>query len=301
MAITGHHIFVLKRNGVPVRRITAYGSAIQSYLKCGPAIAMNVDIIVSRAPLCRWHHWLASALAGLEGVRVTVRGEGTATKHPLGLELLLNLERLTGGQPGDNALSKVSERAFLDFLTPKGESGLVIDLCGAATDQETRTRRLIPLFDGTAGQEAMWLALLAGRAPWLSISDSRASRPIAIGMPGLEASHIVSAGADTVLSRLVEGLVRAVRAIRFGHEPYAYAGTPPHREHVSRANIVGFGCRRLAFAARNALDNALARGPRWSVAWRRSPERRAPRSESLDLRDYVHLADDGQRDRKSVV
>lgn len=258
---------------------------------------MNIVVQFSHNRLFRWHQWLIAALAGIGDVRLKIVVDQTAPPLPVSLQSLLSLERMVAGAPFE-ALIACDVSELTKFSTGAGDADLTIDLRGTGLSTANEHRRLVPLFDGSPAENAFWLALLDRRAPWLALSDTGSQAPISIGIPSVEAAHVISAGAETVLSRLVEGIVKAVGEIASGRACFNHSDIAPNVDHSAvhwGMTVAAFTASRLVNGAKRALDDFLSRGPRWSVAWRKAPVRRAPISATLDFDDFIHVPDDGQR------
>ncbi len=104
--------------------------------------------------------------------------------------------------------------------------------------------------------------------------------------------------ADAVLSRLVEGLVRAVELVAKGNAASHASCEPPPQSSaraLSPVSIAEFAASQIKRKAQRALDSLLQGGRRWSVAWRRTNNRRPPRGATLRVEDFQTLRDDGRR------
>ena len=259
---------------------------------------MNVEIHLSSGRLYRWHDWLHAALSSREDIHVTAVIDRSVAPLPASLGLLLALERALHGTQYEALLGSRTVALQETPALARPNADLIIDLRGSGLSAPNGHRKLIPLYDGSPSEDAFWLALLDRRAPWLALSDTETLAPISIGIPSIEAAHIVSAGAETVLSRLIEGLVRTVGTIADGKACFSNSDIAPNIAHNAvnwGRSIASFGTTRLVEGAKKSLDDLLRRGPRWSVAWRQAPTRRAPLSATLSLDGFRHLPDDGRR------
>lgn len=267
---------------------------------------MHIGLVVSATLIPRWVEALQqridrpSCKAGL-----VVRQPSSAMPSPraASLDMLLQLERTLAGNRrtwlADN-LAGTAEAAALAHLASDAHPELLIDLSGqsraAAIDQATRT--LSPLFDLTEGEDGLWTALLAGRAPLISVHDSATGDVVPLALPAIEAPHRLLDSADAVLTHLVRAIGDAVARIVAGQPPATIATTPPPAIPISartRARSpLGFASSRIARKARSKLDERLGRAPVWQVAYRSTPERTPPVA-PLDAASFQRLADDGQR------
>jgi hypothetical protein len=251
---------------------------------------MMVDVLITRDRSQRWHSKLVSALrgAGLDCAVRPAEYDETLAPPPQGLALLLWFDQTLHGA-GEHALDRIR----LDFdAGPPRASDVTIDLTGGVGSVRT-ARHLVPLFDGTMGEAALWSALLDGRAPRLDLFDAAHNELIPIGLPATEAPHQLMFAADQVIARLIHGIVRVVRheigGTRAMETPSSEPSLVPRQPISALANI-------LTLKSNRVLARRLRREPQWSVAWRpRAANGPLPDAGRLDLSGWTVLPDDGQR------
>lgn len=259
---------------------------------------MHIEVIADGGHLHRWQLWLVEALRAQLAATVAVRLESSRAPLPASLTALLSFERLIGRAhlEGASDIIPMSALPVTDAAAPAAD--LIIDVTGATHRRARETRTLTPLFDGSPGHDALWTALLDHRAPWIEIADNRCRDPVAAGLPALESLHRVLDSAGAVYSRVVEALAQAALHISTGRTPPATACNPPlimkPRAFAGTA-VAAFAAERVKSKAKTTLAGLLHGAPRWSVAWRHTPERRRPQSATLRIEDYHVLKDDGRR------
>ena len=126
---------------------------------------------------------------------------------------------------------------------------------------------LEPRFDGRAGEQALRSALLASRAPLITIHSCRAhgaDTAVIEGRPAIEDRHVVIRSLEQVLPRLVTLLAQAV--VRSDESGASLGGEPPPTPcHGSPHRVLARGVRhRLARKLRRLMGGA----PEWHVAYR---------------------------------
>jgi hypothetical protein len=191
---------------------------------------------------------------------------------------LLALERLVlrrGRETGGDALSQE-----LDLPAPGADPDWTLDFSGAPPGGSAR--RLVPLFDGAPGEDALLDALLSGRSPILALVAGD-DEIVGEGVAALEAAFGLGGAIEAALSRVgtlalahladprprrlaVGGLVRApaspadgaVGAFGF----YAPPAPPPRRAKA------GALAARVAKAAAMKIYRLATYAPHWRVGWR---------------------------------
>lgn len=269
---------------------------------------MRVEIAVDPTRLLRWHLWLFERLAAARAevipcVRWTRSREAA---RPVAVELLLRLESLTGRMPPACALEPVSPDApAIVALLRSGTAGppdLVIDLAGAGAGTPN-TACWSLRFDGAPGEIGLWQALLACRAPLVSIHLGDGSRLLPGAAPATEAPRVLAASATMVLARAADALAAAVGDRAAGREPHP-RGRPsaamPAPSLATASTVptsagTAFAAQVVAGMARSRLERLLGSAPRWAVALRDAPAGRTHPPATLDPARYRLLADDGRR------
>ncbi len=206
---------------------------------------MRVEISLDQRSIRRWQVELVRRLSKRSGVAVGVRwASQDATATPSCIDTLFRLERAVHGVP--DGLSLAAEAT--DFAPYVGEGGvrpdLVIDLAGGQPSAGARRWRLT--FDGEAGEVPALAALLDGRGPVVTVSDSETGAVLARSLPGTESPDILVASFEELLGRVTALVVSALD------------GSGPMLDARQEAGEVG--CARVAaFGAATLPRAALAR------------------------------------------
>ena len=232
-----------------------------------------LTIIVQHAPQARrWHRALAERLAA-RGHAVQLRPVACgspARQRQVGW--LLRIERrLYRAHSVFHASDAQSDGAPAAGVVAQADlappAGMVPDLVVVLAGEAPATGRAIrPLFDGMAGEGALFTALLAGRAPAIGVVRCADGRLLASGLPAVEDPQVLARALDHVLPRLVTLLVQAVGRVGEPGSPLSAPrgdGAPPPPRHGTAA---GFLARGLAAKLRHRLVRANA--SRWQLALR---------------------------------
>ncbi len=296
---------------------------------------MRISLILdTRAPL-RWHGWLAAELAARGLVRI---GLGTAASHrapagggngpgrrdtsgaPAAAALLLRLERAAGRAPHPSPFDVLAASDPLLGALSQGETvadataDLAIDLCdpGRSRDAAGATagsapslrpaapaRRLRPLYDGRPGAASLWAALLAGRAPVVSVScddgSPAESRAVPYALPALEDPQLLDASAAMVLARVAEALAAAAADLARRRPLTPRVAGPIPRTAAGAGTAARFVAATLAAKGRRWLDRRSTPPGQWRVGYRAGHGSRTGTARPLDLADFTLLPDDGRR------
>jgi hypothetical protein len=253
-------------------------------------VLLNLD----RARLWRWHLTLIAQLSADPAVRVDVEFDVAWTPLPTALILALQLEEALGRRT-PHPCDRITPADFEPWLRHSGKPDLTIDL--ACNAEPTLTGRyLTPLFDGMSGEGGFWEALLDGRAPALGLFDTR-SAEYAIGQPALETPHAVRISAASVISRLITGLLRAVRV---APDPCVCHPAPRGATPLLVRPAAHLIARKVAIKAQRIIERRTSSAPQWAVVLRSQatePDvaRPVPATQQLDLGGFDIVADDRRR------
>ena len=224
---------------------------------------MLITVLLPSDPR-RWHQRFLSAL-GSSGNELQLLDSGYRSSFPVGLGLLLTLERLLF-----RAVDNVFEPIDLTMAEgpPKGE--FVIDLSGFTVATGSQAPRLSPLFDRCCDPNSAIAALLDGRAPRLEIEfrDAMGARIVASGLPAVENPHSLSRSVEQVFARSASLLLRALRDFQRGRilggpagSAIAYSPPPP-------LFLFPFVARALASKIANRLTRIARLSDHWVVGYR---------------------------------
>ncbi len=257
---------------------------------------MQIAIKLDPMRLRRWHLWLLDALSthGFPAAQVLF-APSPAPRLPAGVELLLRLERKTGRVAALNALDHMpaSDPAFARSSHSGTPPRLIIDLSGTASLAEATT--LVPLFDGSADERALWAALLAGRAPAISVGGGALRQPVDMALPAVESPSNLHSAAATSFARVVEALAIAARDITAGRDLVPRMNTTLPLSARRSGTALGFATGLIATKLQRMLDRRFGAEPVWSVAYRAAPSGRTHPPSPLLADAFSRLPDDGLR------
>jgi hypothetical protein len=258
---------------------------------------MRIAVRLDRSRLLRWHWVLISAL---QQAGHTVVSEFRPVTEPLPVSLLaiMDFDAVRAGA-GEERLSDRIAPAIITGLAPASgeEWDVIVDLSTSMVVERLKGRVLRPNYDGSPADEALFAALLAGRAPELAVEDTGNDGTWTIGLPAIEQPTRFAASLDQVTSRLVEGLVRIVADIAAG-KAAPRPSTTPSTISARRAMLpsaLRLGARWIATKLGRARDRTFRDRTRWHVAWRRVDTDTGPMPGELRLSDFQLLRDDGKR------
>ncbi|WP_195930492.1 glucosamine inositolphosphorylceramide transferase family protein [Hyphomicrobium album] len=255
---------------------------------------MKISVCLNPEQLRRWHCWLIDRLV-CDGHAVRLRYEMSGFSLPSSLAALLMVQRtLSGG--GERASDRVDAKdlaAACGAAPAEGVPDVEINLTGEGSNgPDGAATQLWPLYDGARDEAALWLALLQGRAPVLGIGSS-GGRTAEIARPVLENPHSLPRSADNALSRLVEGIARALpRPLEGVGDSHAVNSTAVE---IPIAAVGALAWNYVQTLAGQVLANVLANGPSWRTAWRRAPEGRTHLQPLPGRGAYSEIATDGER------
>ncbi len=255
---------------------------------------MNDDKIIrlrlDPGRLFRWHVWLAQELRAIAGARLCIEVAASAPLPPAARALLALERALYGGMHAADAVSP----DMLPPAPPCSEAALTIDITGRP---RAEAGVIAPLHDGAAEEAAALAAVLAGRAPFLSILEDGRARPL--GLPAMEDARVALRALDNVFARVIEGLTATARRRLEGRAPCPAPETAPDAAPggFSAPAAARFALSSLAARAKGRIARlAGARGEKWMVGWRKvAPGESLAETLSFDEDAYAILADDGRR------
>lgn len=169
---------------------------------------------------------------------------------------------------------------------------VIIDLVGDGShDGSSRVWHLA--YDGQRGEVGLLASLLAGRAPWVTLSEN--GQVVAAARLGTEMQGRVAMAFDDALARTATLIVSALS----GRLCTGPSGTPPEEAppppDMTLPRLGAAGGRMVAQAVVQRLYRLCFRAPHWRVGWRRLDG-----PSVIDLRGHPAtgwntLRDDGHR------
>ena len=222
---------------------------------------LRVELGVPQMFLRRWQVELARRLDSLPGVSVGTRwSKQLDDQLPPCIGTLLSLERVLNGVRADLTAPATPTDLFAYVGTGGVDPDLVIDLGGGHPSAGQRRWRLT--FDGEAGDGPILAALLARRAPVISVSEVVGGRIVAEARPGLPVGDTVAQGFEAIVARAISLVLTAVGG---GGAPLRLQTLP---SRLSCNAAVGRATRALADAALARLSLATKEPTRARTGWR---------------------------------
>jgi len=151
-----------------------------------------------------------------------------------------------------------------DAVAPQAqgsEDGPVLDLAGDAVGPSV----IHILFDGSTRLEAARSAILAGRAPWISVVRTETGEVLAAGLPALPRADLLAASLDAVTGRAILLACHALSPLRPDAPSPDPHGMAPASRPVPALLAVGtaLGRRVVRRLARKVVSH-----PEWRVGYR---------------------------------
>lgn len=261
---------------------------------------MQIAVHLDRARLFRWHLVLIEMLIA-RGHSVAVSFRNDSEPLPVTLTALLDLDRVRLHSGAERFSVRIRAGDF-DAFNRSAACDLTLDLSTSSKQAKIDGRVLRPIFDGVAGDDVCFAALLDGTAPELCVGDFPRERYWPIGQPAIEQPLRLALSLDQVAARLVQGLAQIVDKIAAG-------GTAPGdgRDHIALRSGRAFAQslqshigRRTQNKGRKLIDRTMGNRAKWHVLWRWTDH---PIEHScalhaslrLPLAEFTCLADDGKR------
>ena len=257
---------------------------------------MLIVVHLDRARLFRWQLALAEALRD-RGHTGVVQFRATSEPLPVSLTSLLDFDAARLRTTRDRFSALLRPADFAKFSSAQsGIADLEIDLSTVVEPAQTSKRTLRPNFDGSPKDHALYHALLASRAPDLTVADS-AGGVWPIGLPALETPARLAPSLDQTASRLVEGLVLIVARLASAERPPQSAAPVPNagKPQSVLSSATKFASKRMASKLSRAGDRVTGDAPKWHVAWRKIADAELPQPGILKLSAFHILPDDGKR------
>ncbi|WP_293866560.1 formyl transferase [uncultured Alsobacter sp.] len=224
-------------------------------------MAPSIDIRVARSRPWRWILEFARQLEE-RGHRVSVQAVDGQPGLPSALTLLFSLENTLFGRP---------EASRTDLLAPsdwpkdasRAEPDLVIDFSGAPSPAAPGTRTLVPVYDGTPSEDAIFAALLDERAPGIAFRDVASGEIVAEGLVAIDDFSVLSRSADQAFSRVQTlGLMAAAGG------PRRRLDGPALPASAGRSPLVFLAAQLIGKVANRLTRLASGRPHHWRIAFR---------------------------------
>lgn len=227
---------------------------------------MRICLNLDRSRLFRWHAWLAEAVAAVPGQEISRTFAAHSHPLPLGVRLLLDLERTIYRLEREGATER-AESAMLSLAPQRDDvPDVVVDLGGDGAPPAGR-RVLTPLFNGIPGEIGVMAALTEGREILVELHDTaRPQRPWT-ARPASQDREVFAATLDGALSCTVALILKAMREERGTAADTTAAPITAYTRFGTAQSLAWAGAMVAAKALR--LLGILAKGGnQWRIGWR---------------------------------
>jgi hypothetical protein len=254
-------------------------------------LAVSIAIRVNRNQIRRWHTDLQKSLRDRTGQEAYFEF-AEETNFPRSLELLLSLERL---------IYRASGTSSIDIIPPPSvaressehEPEAIINLTPDCNETVTQPGMLTPIFDGTAGEDALLGAIIDGRVPVLEILAGPNRDTVGRAVLALDETHSVRERFERMVAQLQRLLIRILSTPRKTIPPIVDRHSPSSRPTLSRA--ARYSARQVSSAAVKRAYQLCLFSPHWRVGWRFVDDGGVWESHSLAGKPWTVIADPGFR------
>jgi len=231
-----------------------------------------MKMITLYADIAGPRQWLMTARERLarSGCDVTLARAVNGRNHRSSGSLLRTCERIDGminGKRGTGLAARLSGETAACFASDAmADGGTAIAVRYQEDGTQPRRQGMQILYDGTAGDEALFARLLEGRAPRIEIVDIDNGDVLAAGVASLEGARSLMAAADAVYARVLTLVEAALICDR------APNGAPARTDPVSRAIGPSQALRQMRSGLLRkpirAAYEAACHFPHWRIGWR---------------------------------
>ncbi len=249
----------------------------------------------------RWHRDLVRRLGAAADTTVEVEFAASGPSAlPGNAETLFTLERLIFGLPARAASAPLtaSERAGLPAVTGRAPD-LILDFAGDLAgnlagnpDGAAGPRTWHLRYDGQDGEAGLLASLLAGRAPWATVSEG--GRAVASARLGTEMQGRVATAFDDGLAHTVTLILAALKDAPGAGPSGARPPAAPIPD-LSPGALARRGGRMLAQSIVQRLYRLCFRAPHWRVGWRHLDGPGVVDLQGHPPSGWATLRDDGHR------
>ena len=205
-----------------------------------------------------------AALVDAEHDIIQVQWVRTGAVRPAGLEALFALERMVLRKSGRGAAGPIDREAIGEPPRNDGDPEIIVDFTGAEPDVTGAVRLYLrPLFNGTAGEDAVLAAILSGDLPKIEIRDEISGSILDAGQPSAEAAEGLSGALDTVMARTMTLLKPVMAGTPRCIRPAMNVPAAGRSRSAGAFVLVG-----LAAAIAKQIYRLCCYAPHWHVGWR---------------------------------
>jgi hypothetical protein len=248
--------------GPDTDREAAHAGKVARVERLATAPVRRATLVIDPARSRDFHRELAVRLTRESGISVTLRRGRTRQDLPSSVDLLLGLERMLGRSAGRRPSDRVDMNQLgLPEPSDDGPPDLTIDFCDDDVADDRRAVRI--LYDGFAGEAALFGALFAGRMPVIEIEDAQSSEILSRGVPCADNAATILDAYDCVVARVVNLAISVVRG--WGMLAPKHPVAP---RTASLRDLVAFETKTLAHSAVRILYRLCCYAPHWRTCWR---------------------------------
>lgn len=251
---------------------------------------MSIVLQVNPNRIRRWHIDLQKSLQ-IEAGQDAYFIYGDEAERPGSLELLLNLEQLIYRRIGPSSIDTVPPPGATETAS-RHDPEAIINLTQDCNEPVTQTNTLTPVFDGTAGEDALLGALIEGRVPVLEILAGTSRQVVGRVVLALDDVHSVRERFERVVAQLRRLLIKVLSKPRRTLSPID-RHSPSSRPTLSSA--ARYSARLVSSSALKRAYQLCLFSPHWRVGWRLVDHDGVWESRSLAGRPWKDIADPGFR------
>jgi hypothetical protein len=249
---------------------------------------VSINIRVNPNRIRRWHTDLQKSLRVEIGQTAYFAFEGEAD-YPRSLELLLSLEKLIYREIGPSSIDTVPPPT-VPQRTSEHDPETIINLTQDCNEFLARPNTLTPVFDGTAGEDALLGALLEGRVPVLEILAGPSREVVGRVVLALDEVHSVRERFECVVAQLQRLLIKVLSAPQRSIRPID-GHSPSSRPTLSSASR--YSARLISSSALRRAYQLCLFSPHWRVGWRFVDDGGVWESHTLAGAPWNDIADPG--------
>jgi hypothetical protein len=252
---------------------------------------LTVSIIIRVNPnrIRRWHTDLRNSLR-VNGQDAYFVFEGEAV-YPRSLELLLTLEKLIYRTIGASSIDTIPPPIATQEAWEQ-EPEAIINLTQDCNELPLPPNMFTPVFDGAAGEDALFGALIEGRVPVLEILAGPSFEVVGRVVLALDEVHSVRERFECVVAQLRRLLIKVLSAPRRAIRPIDHH-SPSSRPTLSSAGR--YSARLISSLALRRAYQLCLFSPHWRVGWRFVDDGGVWKSHTLAGAPWNDIADPGFR------
>jgi hypothetical protein len=253
-------------------------------------LAVSIVVRVNPNRIRRWHIDLQKCLQ-IETGQDAYFVYGDEADYPRSLELLLSLEEVIYRTVGPSSIDPVPRP--MTETPSQHDPEAIIDLTQNCNELLTQPNTLTPVFDGTAGEDALLGALIDGRVPVLEILAGPSREVVGRVVLALDEVHSVRERFECVVAQLRRLLIKVLSTPRRTITPVDHH--TPSSSRPTLSSIARYSARLVSSSALKRAYQLCLFSPHWRVGWRFVDDGDVWESHSLAGQPWNDIADPGFR------